>query len=190
MKTGNIGSTPNPYADFQNASKTNKAFETPQPEVFKPPVDTYTPSVKGAADPTKINSLWKELNHQGDAVRKLITSALGIEDAQGQGFWALRAKNVKLSDADRAQAASLVAEDGYFGAKQTTDRLIGFAKALVGEGASDAQIETMRKAVQKGFDEVAKMFGGFDKLPQVTKDTYEATMSAFDSWKSGTAATE
>jgi len=26
------------------------------------------------------------------------------------------------------------------------------------------------------------MFGGFDKLPQVTKDTYEAVMAAFDEW--------
>ena len=46
----------------------------------------------------------------------------------------------------------------------------------------------MRSAVQKGFDEVAKMFGGFDKLPDVTKDTYNAIMQAFDNWL--TAGTE
>jgi len=45
----------------------------------------------------------------------------------------------------------------------------------------------MRAAVQKGFDEVARMFGGFDKLPQVTKDTHAAIMNAFDEWKAGGA---
>jgi len=45
----------------------------------------------------------------------------------------------------------------------------------------------MRAAVQKGFDEVAKMFGGFNNLPDVTKQTYEAIMKAFESWKTGGA---
>jgi hypothetical protein len=39
--------------------------------------------------------------------------------------------------------------------------------------------------VQKGFDEVAKLFGGFDRLPEVTKQTYEKIMQAFDEWFGG-----
>jgi len=192
MKTGNIGGT-NPYGNFQNTQNANKAGKNnaaAATDLFKAPVDTFTPSqfVKGAADPGKLDQLWRDTDHAMDAVRKLISSAIGASDPTGQGFWARRAGNIKLSDADRAQAQQLVSEDGFFGVKQTTDRLIGFAKAMVGEGASDSQIEKMRAAVQKGFDEVAKMFGGFDKLPQVTKDTHAAVMQAFDSWKSGGAA--
>jgi len=48
----------------------------------------------------------------------------------------------------------------------------------------------MRAAVQKGFDEVARMFGGFDKLPEVSKKTYEAIMKAFDEWLNGGAVEE
>jgi len=190
MKTGNIGGT-NPYGNYHNNNaNASKKPAPPAADLFKAPVDTFTPSkfVKGAADPGKLDQLWRDTDHAMDAVRKLISSALGANDATGQGFWALRAGNIKLSEADRAQAQQLVSEDGFFGVKQTTDRLIGFAKAMVGEGASDAQIEKMRAAVQKGFDEVARMFGGFDKLPQVTKDTHAAVMQAFDSWKSGGAA--
>ena len=189
MKTGNIGGT-NPYSNFQNTQNANKKQSNPANDFFKPPVDTFTPSkfVKGAADPGKIDQLWRDTNHAGDAVRKLIASALGKDDASGQGFWAIRAKGIKLSEADRAQAQQMIGEDGFFGVKQTTDRIMSFAKALVGEGASEAQIEKMRAAVQKGFDEVARMFGGFDKLPQVTKDTHAAIMKAFDDWKSGGAA--
>jgi len=189
MKTGNVGGT-NPYSNYQNTQQANKKPAAPANDIFKAPVDTFTPSkfVKGAADPSKLDQLWKDTDYAMDAVRKLLSSALGKDDATGQGFWATRAKNVRLSEADRAQAQQLISEDGFFGVKQTTDRLVGFAKAMVGEGASEAQIEKMRAAVQKGFDEVAKMFGGFDKLPQVTKDTHAAVMQAFDDWKAGGAA--
>ena len=187
MKTGNIGNT-NPYAGFQNKVNTGKHQMATVTAPFKPPIDTYTPSIKGAADPARVSELWRETNHAGDALRKLISSALGIEDATGQGFWARRSGNLKLSEADRAQAQQLISEDGFFGVKQTTARIMDFAKALVGEGASDQQIEKMRAAVQKGFDDVARMFGGFDKLPDVTKQTHAAIMSAFDEWKSGGAA--
>jgi len=190
MKTGNVGNTQNPYNNFLNTVNTGKKQQMKTVSApFKPPIDTFTPSVsvKGAADPAKISELWKETNHAGEAVRKLIASALGKEDATGQGFWAIRARGVKLSEADRAQAQELISEEGFFGVKQTTARIMDFAKALVGEGASERQIENMRAAVQKGFDEVARMFGGFDKLPDVTKQTHEAIMKAFDEWKAGGA---
>ena len=159
----------------------------PLEELLATPIDNYTPSVEGAADPAKITQLWKETNHAAEAIRKLVQSMLGTQDASGQGFWARRAGGIKLSEADRAQAQELISEDGFFGVKQTTDRIMSFAKALVGENASPEQIENMRAAVQKGFDEVARMFGGFDKLPDVTKQTYDAIMSAFDEWANGPA---
>ena len=93
----------------------------------------------------------------------------------------------KLSEADRAQAQELVSEDGFFGVNQTTARIMDFAKALVGKNAAEDKINLMRDAVQKGFDEVAMMFGGFDNLPDVTKQTYDAIMKAFSEWLNGGA---
>ena len=90
-----------------------------------------------------------------------------------------------LSEIDRAQAQELIGEDGFFGVKQTTARIMDFAKALVGADAGEDKINLMRDAVQKGFDEVARLFGGFDKFPDVTKKTYESIMKAFDEWLSG-----
>jgi hypothetical protein len=57
-----------------------------------------------------------------------------------------------------------------------------FAKALAGAGASEETIEKLREAAQAGFDYVAELFGGFDNLPEVTKQTYDAVMKAFDEW--------
>jgi len=194
MKTGSIGNLPNQYAQFQNVPKTGSANAKKNGNSFSNPIDTWTPSsldmnrpgVKGAADASMVEKLWNDTNHAAEAIRRLVASMMGSNDASGQGFWAIRAGGkFQLSEADRAQAQQLVSEDGFFGVAQTTDRIMGFAKALVGEGASEKHIENMRNAVQKGFDEVAKMFGGFDKLPDVTKQTYEAIMKAFDDWKAG-----
>jgi len=185
MKTGTISNAQHQYNQFQKVDKVGKTNGNSAGGVFSNPVDTYTPTVKGAADPATIDRLWKETNHAADAVRKLVASMLGKSDATGQGFWASRAGGFKLSEADRAKAQEMIGEDGFFGVKQTTARIMDFAKALVGEGASEKDIENMRAAVQKGFDEVARMFGGFDKLPQVSKDTYDAIMKAFDDWKAG-----
>jgi len=191
MKTEHVGNVQTQYNSFQNADKANKPKEDLSINSFTNPVDTYTPSVKGAADPAAIDRLWKETNHAADAIRRLVASMLGKNDASGQGFWAVRAGgSFKLSEADKAIAQQMVGEDGFFGVKQTTDRIMSFAKALVGENASEEKIENMRSAVQKGFDEVARMFGGFDKLPDVTKQTYESIMKSFENWKAGGAAQE
>jgi len=183
MKTGHINNGHVNTNPILNVPKVGNAADKTKGLTLSDPVDTYTASVKGAADPATIDRLWKETNHAGDAIRKLVQSMLGKNDASGQGFWAIRAGGrFKLSEADRAQAQQLISEDGFFGVKQTTARIMDFAKALVGEGASEKQIENMRAAVQKGFDEVAKMFGGFNNLPDVTKDTHTAIMNAFDEW--------
>jgi len=133
--------------------------------------------------------LCEETNYAANAIRKLVASAIGKQDGTGQGFWAIRAGGqIKLSESDRAQAQQMISEDGFFGVKQTTARILSFAKALVGEDASEETIEKMRAATQKGFDEVARLFGGFDKLPDVTKDTYASVMKAFDDWKAAASA--
>lgn len=201
MSTTGINPAQNAYSNYPVPAAQTSAAQTPaaqNPDTSQTtPVDTYTPSaasqtpaspVRGRpADPATIRNLTIETNHQIEAVRRLLSSALGRADPTGQGWWALRAGNLELNDAERAEAAALVAEDGFFGVSQTTDRIMDFARAMVGENASPEQIEEMRAAVQRGFDDVARMFGGFDNLPQVTRDTHAAIMAQFDDWASSAA---
>jgi hypothetical protein len=130
------------------------------------------------------------------SMRGMVDSLIGGSSGpQGQAFWATAAnggrsgsvniEDFEVSDATRTKAQELVGEDGYFGVKKTTDRIMEFAKALAGSGASEKDIENLRKGVQAGFDAVSKMYGGFDKLPQVSKDTYKSVMTEVDDWTSG-----
>jgi len=195
MKTGNIGNVQhlyNQYNQYKHPVRPGKEEDNKPGVDFWNPVDRYTPTiVEGTANPAAIERLWGEFNHAADSIRKLVESMLSKYEASGQGFWAVRAKGgFKLDEVDRAQAQEMIGEDGFFGVKQTTQRIMDFAKALVGENASEEKIELMRSAVQKGFDEVARMFGGFDKLPDVSKQTYDAIMKAFDEWLGGGASEE
>jgi len=135
-----------------------------------------------------------EANHA--SMRSMVQNMLGVGGGKGghhgQAFWSLAAGQsssdvpmvpVRVDEATRAKAQELIGEDGYFGVKKVTERIMEFAKALAGSNPSEKEIDNLRDGVQKGFDAVAKMFGGFDKLPQVTKDTYDSVSKAFDEWK-------
>jgi len=78
---------------------------------------------------------------------------------------------------DKAKEA--ISEDGYYGVKQTSERILSFAKAIAGD--DPAKIEDMRAAVEMGFKAAKEAWG--KELPDICKDTYEAVMKGFDSWK-------
>lgn len=90
--------------------------------------------------------------------------------------------SIVVDDETRLQAQKDVAEDGYYGVAKTSDRILDFAKAVAGDDPD--KIAEMRNAVQKGFDQAAQMWGGsMDKMPQITKDTYDTVMKGFDEWE-------
>lgn len=94
-------------------------------------------------------------------------------------FWnAIRTGNFEVDDETVAQAQADIAEDGYWGVNQTSDRMVDFAKALTGGDSS--KIEEMRDAIKKGFEEAKKLWGG--ELPEISQKTYDATMEKLDKW--------
>lgn len=98
-------------------------------------------------------------------------------------FWnAIRTGNFTVDAETAAQAQADIADDGYWGVAQTSDRLVDFAKALTGGDSS--KIEAMRNAIKKGFDEAKKLWGG--ELPEISQKTYDATMEKLDAWANGT----
>lgn len=94
-------------------------------------------------------------------------------------FWnTIRTGNFTVDPETAAQAQADIADDGYWGVNQTSDRLVDFAKALTGGDSS--KIEEMRKAIDKGFEAAKKLWGG--ELPEISQKTYDATMEKLDQW--------
>ncbi|MCI9462907.1 MAG: hypothetical protein HFI48_03335 [Lachnospiraceae bacterium] len=96
---------------------------------------------------------------------------------KANGIWSILAGgNLTVDPATKAQAQKDIAEDGYWGVEQTSDRIIDFATALTG-GDPD-KIEEMRDAFKKGYKQAEKTWGG--ELPDISKRTYDAVMQKFD----------
>ncbi|MCR5055173.1 MAG: hypothetical protein K6A69_10055 [Lachnospiraceae bacterium] len=76
------------------------------------------------------------------------------------------------------QAQKDISEDGYYGVKQTSQRLFDFASALAGDDVD--KMKKMQSAMNKGIGQAAKALGGH--LPSISKDTQEAANKLFDDY--------
>ena len=83
-------------------------------------------------------------------------------------------------------AKASVAEDGYWGVNQTSDRLVSMAIALAGGDTDKA--DTMMAAIEKGYKQATKAWG--EDLPQICQDTMDATRQKMDDWKNGVTTAE
>ena len=135
---------------------------------------TYKP------DTNLINKMKADADARTAQLRSLVEKMMtGQATAYGKAndIWSfLRSGNYTVDPATKAQAQADIAEDGYWGVNQTSDRIIDFAKALTG-GDPD-KIEDMRAAFEKGFKRAGKTWGG--DLPDISQRTYEAVMEKFD----------
>ena len=77
-----------------------------------------------------------------------------------------------------AQAKEDESEDGYWGVKQTSQRLFDFASALAGDDVE--KMKEMQKAMEKGFKQATKAWG--EELPSICKDTIDAANKLFEEY--------
>ena len=113
-----------------------------------------------------------------DIVHKMMsqqTNAYG----QANNIWRFLASGKYTVDPQtRAQAQADIAEDGYYGVKQTSQRLFDFASALAGDDVE--KMKEMQAAIEKGYKLATKTWGG--ELPGICKETMEATNKLFDEY--------
>ncbi len=110
-------------------------------------------------------------------VEKLISQQAGKVDQANGSIWdMLRKGQVEVDPETRAQAQADIAEDGYWGVKQTSDRIVEFAQALAGDDPE--KLGKMRDAFLKGYEMAEKTWGG--KLPEISQQTYDAVLDKFD----------
>ena len=98
---------------------------------------------------------------------------------QANSIWRFLASGkFNVDPATKAQAQADIAEDGYYGVKQTASRIFDFASALAGDDVN--KMKEMQAAVEKGYKLAEKAWGG--KLPGISQDTLKATNKLFDDY--------
>ncbi len=136
-------------------------------------------------DTATIDRLKAEADRRNQSLRELV---LRLISKQGQTvddatdiYTLLREGKVDVDPETKAQAQKDISEDGYWGVKQTSERICSFAKALAGGDPSKA--DELIEAVKKGFDEAAKAWGG--ELPDICQQTYNSAISKLEAWRDG-----
>ncbi len=163
-------------------SKGNASDEKNNGVVYEPSKETSKDTVTKTY--TQNTNLVNKMKADAEAHAKQLQSIVEkLMTQQGQtfnkanGIWSVLASgNLKVDAATQAQAQKDVAEDGYWGVEQTSDRIIDFANALT--GGDPSKIEEMREAFKKGYKQAEETWGG--KLPDISQRTYDAVMEKFD----------
>lgn len=169
---------------------TNKANDTGV--IYEPSKEASTAGTKKTYTPNTV--LVQQLKADADArvsqLRRLVEKLIsGQADSYGKAndIWSfLREGNFTVDPATKAQAQEDISEDGYWGVKQTSQRILDFATALT--GGDPSKIEEMRSAFQKGYKQAEKTWGG--KLPDISQQTYDAVMKGFDDMAAAANKTE
>jgi len=191
--TNNIATT---YASAVNPSSVEEKKKDEEVKVKEKAVDVYeksdestkkTTAYSKETDRAKIIQQLKAddaIRQQQllDIVNKMMgkqAKAFGIanSDSDDESIWRFLAKgDFTVDAATKAQAQADIAEDGYWGVQQTSDRILDFAKALAGDDPD--KLENMRAAFEKGYKQAEKTWGG--ELPEISKQTFDAVMKGFD----------
>ena len=78
-------------------------------------------------------------------------------------------------------AKASIAEDGYWGVEQTSDRMVSMAIALSGGDTSKADL--MMESLEKGYKQATKAWG--EDLPKICQDNVDAAKKKMEDWKNG-----
>ena len=202
-----MGMTVNAMAGMQAASETvsdysvtAKAAET---SGKKASAETEKDAVyekntqEGAKTPYSINKMSKEdraalvkqlkadQESRQNSLTNLVSQMLGKQAgmygiANGDdSIWKIFANgNFTVDAATKAQAQEDISDDGYWGVKQTSQRLFDFASALAGD--DEDKMREMQKAMEKGFKQATAAWG--KDLPDISNKTLDAANKLFDEY--------
>ncbi len=147
---------------------------------------TYSINTKSEADRAAIVEKMKadqqsNLDNMQNLVKKMFEGqgksySLAFED---DSIWKFLASGkFEVDEATKAQAKEDISEDGYWGVKQTSQRLFDFASALAGDDPE--KMKEMQKAIEKGYKEATGAWGR--DLPEISSQTMDATNKLFEDY--------
>lgn len=143
---------------------------------------TYTPDANLVA---KLKADAEQRTQQLQSIVEQLLSKQGRTYNTANGLKSIY-ESLNVDPATRAQAQKDIAEDGYWGVNQTSDRIFDFAMALCG-GDPD-KMEEMKDAFLKGYKKAEKQWG--DKLPEICQNTYDAVLKKFEDYQNQNKVSE
>lgn len=191
------------YSAYSSTTKVNKSADSSAAasDTAASSADsvaaTYEPSEEGTKaaktytqNTDLINQLKMDAETRTQNLQSLVQKLMSQQATtygNATDIWSfLREGNFTVDAETKAQAQADIAEDGYWGVNQTSDRIVSFATALTG-GDPD-KLDSMIEAFKKGYAQAEKTWGG--KLPEISQKTYDAVLEKFEELKKQNDLTE
>ena len=185
-KTSNY-TAPKKY-ETKTAPETKDAVKNEAGAVYEKSKKTETVTKK--TDYAMVAKLKADAERRTEQLRSLVEKMMtqqGSVIGTADSMWRFLAKgDFTVDAATKAQAQADIAEDGYWGVEQTSERILDFAKALSGNDPEKADL--LLNAFKKGFEQATKSWG--KKLPDISQRTYDAVVEKFEAWKNGDAVAD
>lgn len=129
-----------------------------------------------------VESLQQEQQKNQDNLMNLVKEMMlgqGKAYNDANDVWKFLASgDYTVTEAAKEEAKKAISEDGYYGVKQTSERLFEFAQALAGDDTDT--MKKMQDAMMKGFEEATKTWG--KELPSICQETIDAANKMFDDY--------
>ncbi len=169
----------------KNLDRLADKKDIPQESVQKS-TDSVTISHQKEVSMTYESSLTIQTGDMQDQYNLLRGLVANMLKEQGIDFQIANGKQqIDINTISQEEAVELVADDGYFGIEQTSDRIVDFAIAAAGGDTS--KLAAIKEGVEKGFSDALEAFGG--TLPDISYNTYDAVFQKLDAW-AGVDSTE
>lgn len=179
------------------ANKQDGAVEAAKAATAKPNTDRaefskdsqVTKKMSDSERASLVQSLKADLENQTTRFTNMMMQMFNKQGITGlqagsDDFWRqIASGNFTVDAQTKAEAQQAISEDGYWGVKQTSQRLFDFAYALAGDNPE--QMQKMQNAIEKGYKQAEEAWGG--SLPSISGETYKAVNDLFSEYyeKSG-----
>lgn len=139
-----------------------------------------------------VKSLKADLENQKTRFINMMTQTfqkqgMTAKTANDDSFWRMFSSgNLQVDQETKAAAQEAISENGYWGVKQTSERIFQMAQALAGDDPE--KMKTMQDAVKRGYEAAGKAWGG--ELPGIAGETISAVDKMFEDYFANYGKTE
>lgn len=146
---------------------------------------TYSKVGEKKLDSSEIAALKAQADAATENLRKLVEELIlkqnknykvSVEDSSQS----LTELGITTADVEAAKQA--ISEDGEFGVKAVSDRLVDFAISI--SGGDKSKLSELISAIDEGFAAAKEALGG--ELPAISQQTYDETMRKLNEWANET----
>lgn len=127
-------------------------------------------------EPSEIAALKSKAEMANENLRRLVEEII-LKQTKGYKISTEIAK-LQLSQEEVEAAKQSISEDGEYGVKAVSDRLVDFAIAV--SGGDKSKLSELVSAIDEGFAAARKAWGG--ELPEICNQTYNETMRKLQEW--------